>query len=74
MTRWPRLPRRGVGVDRRCVRVAWTGRSGRGDAAGGIRDIVRGDGGGVRAGCFLIFEAADRVMDARSAKLMVDDC
>lgn len=56
------------------MRVTWTGRSGRGDAAGGIRDIVRGDGGGVRAGCFLIFEAADRVMDARSAKLMVDDC
>lgn len=24
MTRWPRLPRRGVGVDRRCVRVTWT--------------------------------------------------
>lgn len=65
MTRWPRLPRRGVGVDRRCVRVTWTGRSGSADAAGGIRDI-RGGGGeprGIRAGCFLIFEAADRVMD-----------
>lgn len=44
MTRWPRLPRRGVGVDRCCVRVTWTGRSGSADAAGGIRDI-RGEGG-----------------------------
>lgn len=73
MTRWPRLPRRGVGVDRRCVRVTWTGRSGRGDAAGGIRDI-RGRPRGIRAGCFLIFEAADRVMDVPGrGKLMVDD-
>lgn len=49
------------------------GRSGRGDAAGGIRDI-RGKPRGIRAGCFLIFEAADRVMDVRGRpKLMVDD-
>lgn len=73
MTRWPRLPRRGVGVDRRCVRVTWT--DGVGEAMPLVGFVIsEGSRGGIRAGCFLIFEAADRVMDVRGRpKLMVDD-
>lgn len=64
MTRWPRPRRRGVGVWPLCVSVTCTGRSGSADRAGGIRDIR---GTRERPGCFLIFEAADRVMDVPAA-------
>lgn len=78
MTRWPRLPRRGVGVGRWLCACDFDARSGSvGAAAGGMPDISRGTRGNV-PGCFLIFEAADRVMDVPAdsvcAELMVGVC